>query len=39
MDALWEFVTSWTFIIILVSLLVVLIGVFVLLRVMKKDED
>lgn len=39
MDALWEFVTSWTFIIILVSLLVVLIGVFILLRVMKKDED
>jgi hypothetical protein len=39
MDALWDFVTSWTFIIILVSLLVVLIGVFILLRVMKKDED
>jgi hypothetical protein len=39
MDAFWEFVGSWTFIIILVSLLVVLIGVFILLRVMKKDED
>jgi hypothetical protein len=39
MDAFWDFVTSWTFIIILVSLLVVLIGVFILLRVMKKDED
>jgi hypothetical protein len=39
MDAFWEFVGSWPFIIILVSLLVVLIGVFILLRVMKKDED
>ena len=39
MDALLEFASSWTFIIILVSLLVVLIGVFVLLRVMKKDEE
>jgi hypothetical protein len=39
MDAFWDFVGSWTFIIILVSLLVVLIGVFILLRVMKKDEE
>ena len=39
MDAVWDFLTSWTFIIILVSLLVVLIGVFILLRVMKKDEE
>ncbi len=35
----WEFVGSWTFIGILVGLLVVLIGVFILLRVLKKDEE
>ena len=39
MDALWEFVTSWYFVFILLGLLVVLIGVFITLRVMKKDED
>jgi hypothetical protein len=39
MDALWDFLTSWYFIWILLALLVILIGVFVLLRVMKKDED
>jgi hypothetical protein len=35
----WEFVGSWLFIGILVGLLVVLIGVFILLRVLKKDEE
>ena len=39
MDALWDFVTSYTFMFILIGLLVVLIGVFILLRVMKKDEE
>ncbi len=39
MDAILEFTSSWYFIGTLVGLLVVLIGVFVALRVMKKDEE
>ena len=39
MDAFWEFVGSWYFIGSLLALLVILIGVFILLRVMKKEED
>jgi uncharacterized membrane protein len=35
----WEFTNSWYFIGTLLALLVVLIGVFILLRVLKKDEE
>jgi hypothetical protein len=38
-QSFWDFTSGWPFIITLVSLLVVLIGVFILLRVLKKDED
>jgi LPXTG-motif cell wall-anchored protein len=38
MDQLWEFLTSWTFMWILLGALVVLIGVFIFLR-MRKRED
>jgi hypothetical protein len=39
MDDFWAFVGSWYFIGTLLALLVILIGVFILLRVMRKEED
>jgi hypothetical protein len=38
-DDILNFTTQWYFWVPLLSLLVLLIGVFILLRVMKKDED
>jgi hypothetical protein len=38
-DSILEFTTQWYFWVPLLVLLAVLIGVFVLLRVLKKDED
>jgi len=39
LDDILNFTTQWYFWVPLLVLLVVLIGVFILLRVMKKDED
>jgi hypothetical protein len=38
MDAFWEFITSWTFIIIMIIVLAALIGVFFFLR-SRRPED
>ncbi len=38
MDDLWTFLTSWTFMGILIAILVVLIGIFVFMRTRKTDE-
>jgi hypothetical protein len=38
-DSIWEFLTSWTFLIICIVLLVVLIGVFIFLRMRKTDDQ
>jgi len=39
MEAIWDFLTSWTFLIICVVLLVILIGVFIFLRMRKTDDQ
>ena len=38
MDDFWTFVTSWTFMGILIAVLVVLIGIFVFMRSRKTDD-
>jgi len=38
MEDFWTFVTSWTFMAILIAVLVVLIGIFVFMRSRKTDD-
>ncbi len=39
MDSIWEFMQSWTFIIIMLIVLIALIGVLLFLRSRRPEDD